>query len=248
MRTGDKMTLVGLVNAVHYNGQAVTLVRTCGDGKWTVRLDAHVWKLKELNVKTNNLRETDPLRQLPDKIVLQMSKLMGVGLKRGFLTWKCIIEERKQLRIKAQKVINRILNLHKVKALNSLKLYAQGKKAARAEARRQRAATGSCESRTCSHTSNISSSSAGSEGPSQRFIGRKNPKQFPSDHGRPDFVDFVAESHHGAEFHNSSASDLYRAPVEPSSRTPHAFEADDGTFRKVNFICEHCHNVPSVCL
>ena len=78
MRGGEKMTLRGLVSAVHYNGQAVTLLRAndCGD-RWVVRLEAAVWMQKELVVKPLNLVATQPHKSLPDKVREKKNQVNG---------------------------------------------------------------------------------------------------------------------------------------------------------------------------
>ena len=52
----------------------VVYLHSAGWHRWVVRLDAAAWNRQELTVKPLNLRVTDPLKSLPDKVVLAISK------------------------------------------------------------------------------------------------------------------------------------------------------------------------------
>ena len=109
MKGGETWVLTGLVKATHYNGQSVTLIRADDSGaRWLVRLDAVVWKSRELTVRAVNLKMSHPRLSLPDKVVLAMSRLMDVGLKRGFLGWKVALMDRQVLRSKSATVMTTI--------------------------------------------------------------------------------------------------------------------------------------------
>ena len=181
--------------------------------RWIVRLDAAAWMRKELTVRPINLKVTDSRKSLPDKIVLAMAKLLGTGLRRSFLSWKCVIADRTSLRLKARKVVHRMRYGIAYKAIASLKLNSKLKQAARAKAETRRRLEEVSAARI--------SANVAVGGGSRRFVGRRHPHYIPGDHHGD-----LDEGHEGAQFQNASASELYRAGAAPSSRTPHAFEQD----------------------
>ena len=80
---------------------------------------------------------TNPRKLLPDKIVLAMSKFVGSSIRRGFVSWRTVIADRKALWLKALKLTRRACYHMKYgaafKAMASLKLNAKLKQAARAQ-------------------------------------------------------------------------------------------------------------------
>ena len=220
MKGGETWILTGLVKATHYNGQSVTLIRADDSGaRWLVRLDAAVWKSRELTVRAVNLKMSHPRLSLPDKVVLAMSRLMDVGLKRGFLGWKVALMDRQVLRSKGLQLIHRLSNRAAHKALASLRFNAKAKQQARA--RRAEKERQHKERDRLEETIADIAAQAAADGPSRRFVGRRHHHYFPGDHhGHRE------EGHNGGQFQNASASDIFRAPTAPTSRTPMAFEAD----------------------
>ena len=220
MKGGETWILTGLVKATHYNGQSVTLIRADDSGaRWLVRLDAAVWKSRELTVRAVNLKKSHPRLSLPDKVVLAMSRLMDVGLKRGFLGWKVALMDRQVLRSKGLQLIHRLSNRAAHKALASLRFNAKAKQQARA--RRAEKERQHKERDRLEETIADIAAQAAADGPSRRFVGRRHHHYFPGDHhGHRE------EGHNGGQFQNASASDIFRAPTAPTSRTPMAFEAD----------------------
>ena len=215
--------------------------------KWLVFLDAPCWCNKQLTVKRLNLRPTDPLNAISDRVKLQMSKLMGneAGFCRSFLTWKVCVKDRKRMIEKARKVVNRIVNLTKFKTLASLKFNAELKKQARAEAKARDQQQPRAQSTTS--FSRASNSSTVSDGPSMRFMGRGHPDYDESRHDTSRL--HVHSPSHLLPLHSTyvlvyrlskisgrapaSDSVLYSASLQPSSRTPHAFDGDDAITKKV---------------
>ena len=194
-----------------------------------MRLEAEEWKQKELVVRAGNLKEANRREKqrysVPDKIVLAMTRQLGAvdmatstGLKKGFLIWKCALQDRRIHRRKVHQVIHRITNGAMYKAFASLRLNMKLKKEARAKR---------LQGQRLEETQQRLAASALQEGPSRRFAGRRHPDYYPGDHHG-----LSHEGRDGGQFQNSSRSDLYRASTAPSSRTPHAFGADATVERK----------------
>ena len=128
--------------------------------------------------------------------------------------WKCAIDDKKNLRHKASKLMYRMMNAAAVKGFASLKLHVCLKKAARARRHEEAQLQAS------------SASSAADGTPSRRFVGRRHHDYQPGDH----VAGWREEA--GAHYQNASLSSLYHVSGDPSSRTGHAVEADSSFQRK----------------